>query len=130
MKILHPFCPHISEELWQKLGNKTFISLEKWPLANESKINEKFDEEEKAIEYLISDVNNVAKIINEKGKSAGKLYLYALPNETSIYLNNLKEIEKRTTLKVKVFSVSDKNKHDPENKSKKAKPGKPGIYLE
>src|SRR3989344_3356060 len=130
LKILHPFCPHISEELWQKLGNKTFISLEKWPLANESKINEKFDEEEKAIEYLISDVNNVAKIINEKGKSAGKLYLYALPNETSIYLNNLKEIEKRTTLKVKVFSVSDKNKHDPENKSKKAKPGKPGIYLE
>ena len=30
----------------------------------------------------------------------------------------------------KIFAVNDKKKYDPENKSKKAKPGKPGIYLE
>jgi len=27
-------------------------------------------------------------------------------------------------------AVNDKDKYDPENKSKKAKPGRPGIYLE
>ena len=27
-------------------------------------------------------------------------------------------------------AVNDKKKHDPENKSKRARPGKPAIYLE
>ncbi len=43
LKILHPFAPHISEELWMSLGNKKSISLEEWPeydteLAKEEKI--------------------------------------------------------------------------------------------
>ncbi len=43
LKILHPFAPHISEELWMSLGNKTSISLESWPsydseMAREEKI--------------------------------------------------------------------------------------------
>ncbi|MCX6759064.1 MAG: leucine--tRNA ligase [Candidatus Nealsonbacteria bacterium] len=29
--LLAPFAPHITEELWQKLGHKESISLEKWP---------------------------------------------------------------------------------------------------
>ncbi|MEK7647391.1 MAG: leucine--tRNA ligase [Patescibacteria group bacterium] len=31
IKILAPFAPHMSEELWEQLGNKTSIHLEKWP---------------------------------------------------------------------------------------------------
>ena len=30
---------------------------------------------------------------------------------------------------VKVFATNDKNKIDPENKAKKAKPGMPSVYL-
>jgi len=29
--LFFPFAPHISEELWQRLGHKKSISLEKWP---------------------------------------------------------------------------------------------------
>jgi leucyl-tRNA synthetase len=29
--LLAPMAPHLSEELWQKLGNKKSIFLEKWP---------------------------------------------------------------------------------------------------
>ena len=130
LKLLHPFCPHISEELWQKIGNKSFISLERWPVADEKKINPKFEKEEKIIESVINDVNNVARIIKEREKDVTKLYLYVLPNEKEVYVNNLKEIEKRTSLSIKIYSVSDKGKYDPENKTKKAKQGKPGIYLE
>ena len=75
-------------------------------------------------------MNNVVNIIKGKGKSVSKLYLYILPNETEVYKNNLMEIEKRTSLAVKIFRVNDKDKYDPGNKSKKVKPGKPGIYLE
>jgi len=130
LKILHPFCPHIAEELWSKIGNGNFISLEKWPIVDEGKINEEFDKEEKTIEETVGDVNNIVKIIGEKGRSPSKLYLYVLPKELDIYEKNIKALEKKTALSVKVFSVSDKNKYDPEKKSKKAKPGKPGIYLE
>ncbi len=31
LKILSPFAPHLAEELWQKLGHKTSITLEPWP---------------------------------------------------------------------------------------------------
>ena len=130
LKLLHPFSPHITEELWNKLGNKNFLSLEKWPVADESKINEQFEKEEKIIENVIGDVNNVVNIVKNKGKNVTKLCLYVLPNEVGIYTNNLDLIEKRTNLDAKVYSVADKGKYDPKNKSRKVKPGKPGIYLE
>ncbi|MBS3070848.1 leucine--tRNA ligase [Candidatus Pacearchaeota archaeon] len=130
IKLISPFAPHIAEELWERLGNKKFISLEKWPEVDESKINEKFEKEEEIIEKTIEDINNVVKIIKDKGKNVNKIYLYSVPNEFNIYVDNLTEIEKRTGLSAKIFVVNDKSKHDPENKSSKAKPGKPGIYLE
>jgi len=130
LKMLHVFCPHITEELWHKLGNKNFLSLEKWPEVEEKKINEQFEKEEKIIEETLNDVNNVINIIKNKGKSVSKLYIYVLPNELGIYTNNLDSIGKKTNLNTKVYSVADKSKYDPENKSRKVKPGKPGIYLE
>ncbi|MEK6840410.1 MAG: leucine--tRNA ligase [Nanoarchaeota archaeon] len=130
LKLISPFCPHIAEELWHKLGNKTFISLEKWPEAEEKKINPEFEKEEKIIDDAINDVNNVVNIVKNRGKSVAKLYLYVLPNELKIYFDNLDAIKKRTNLDAKIYSVADKGKYDPENKSRKVKPGKPGIYLE
>lgn len=130
LKLLSPFCPHITEELWSRLGNKSLLSLEKWPVADPKKINPKFEEEEKAIDSLVTDVLNVSNIIKTKGKEPKKLYIYVLPNELETYSYGLKEIEKRTELKTKIFSVADKDKLDPEGKSKKVKPGRPGIYME
>ncbi|MDR1124029.1 MAG: leucine--tRNA ligase [Elusimicrobiota bacterium] len=34
LKLLHPFAPHITDELWQNAGNKTFLLKENWPAAN------------------------------------------------------------------------------------------------
>lgn len=34
--LLSPFAPHIAEELWERLGNSTTISAQKWPDFNES----------------------------------------------------------------------------------------------
>ena len=130
IKILAPFAPHIAEEFWEKTGNKNFVSLEKWPKCDEKKINDDFEKEEKLFEELISDILNVLRIVKEKGKNPEKLFVYTIPKEMKIYENNLEEIFNRTKLKTKIFAVNDKGKHDPEEKSKKAKPGKPAIYLE
>lgn len=40
VKLLAPFAPHITEEIWQNLGHKNSIRQEKWPLSDESKIKE------------------------------------------------------------------------------------------
>jgi len=41
LKLLAPFAPHLTEELWQQLGHKTSIHNEPWPKHNPKKIIEK-----------------------------------------------------------------------------------------
>jgi len=128
-KILQPFCPHISEELWEKLGNSPFISLQKWPEADESKISPELEEAEKALEKTIEDIKNILRIVKEKSKKEQKIiYLYVLPNEISNY--PIEIISAKLGISVNIFKVNDKSKYDPEDKAKKAKPNKPGIYIE
>lgn len=38
LKILHPFAPHVTEELWKDLGNKTTLVKEMWPKADPRKM--------------------------------------------------------------------------------------------
>jgi len=128
LKLLHPFCPHITEELWEKIGNKNFISLEKWPEVEEKKINELFDKQEQAMEKLVQDIININKIIESRGEKKEKVYVYIVPNEKEFY--DIEEINKRIGKKVSIFAVNDSKKYDPNNLSKKSKPGKPGIYFE
>jgi leucyl-tRNA synthetase len=44
LKIFYPFAPHITEELWESLGNNESIIFEKWPdydpdMAEDLKVN-------------------------------------------------------------------------------------------
>lgn len=129
LKLLSPICPHIAEELWEKLEGKGFVSLAKWPEADESKIDEKLEEQEKALEKTLEDIKNIIRIVGEKsGKEIEKIYIYAIPKEVSVY--NAEHLEKKLGKKVMVFAVNDAKKYDPEGKAGKAKPGKPGIYVE
>jgi leucyl-tRNA synthetase len=128
LQLLHPFCPHITEELWEKIGNKKLISLSEWPKPEEKKINEKFDKQDAALDKIVSDILNITKIVEARGEKKEKAFVYVIPNELEFY--NETEISKRTQKQVKVFAVNNPKKHDPNNISKKTKPGKPGIYLE
>ncbi|MEM4270809.1 MAG: class I tRNA ligase family protein, partial [Candidatus Pacearchaeota archaeon] len=131
LKLFHPFCPHITEELWHNIGNKSFISLEKWPYADESKINEEFEKEEQQIEKLAEDISNILKIMKEKqGKSGENVYIYVLPKELEIYMLGKEMLEKKLGKRVKIYAVNDNKKYDPQDKAGKAKPGKPAVYVE
>jgi leucyl-tRNA synthetase len=128
LKLLAVFCPHIAEELWEKIGNSDLISLSDWPKVDETKINEKFEQEEKALEKTISDLNNLVNLMSEKGKEVGKIFIYTIPPEVEFY--DEVKLGERFGKEVKVFAINDKNKYDPDKKSLKAKPGRPAIYLE
>jgi leucyl-tRNA synthetase len=62
LKILAPITPFICEELWEKLGNKGFISLAEWPKYDESKIDESIENIEKIISNLLEDIEVVIKL--------------------------------------------------------------------
>lgn len=124
LKLLNPICPHITEELWHKLGNKTFISLEKWPICDEKKINKKIEQEEKLIEQTKNDVLNILKILNARNQKFSAIKLVAIPNEVKLYEESRDYYEKSFNAKVEVYDIKN-FKGD-----KKAKPGKPAIYVE
>ena len=125
LKLLHIFCPHITEELWEKIKGKGFISLSDWPKAG--KIDEKLLQEDDAIDKVVSDVINILKILEQKKEKKEKFSIFVIPNEIKIYLGKEKEISKRVGLEVEVFSIKDAKE---KGKQIKAKPGKPGLYLE
>ncbi len=128
LKLLAPFAPHIVDEIGSIIGEKNFLSLSDWPVADESKIDENIEKTEKMIENVISDIKNVKNIIKiEKPK----VYLYTIPSEKMIYEQNKELIGVASgTFIQAVHAVNDKIKYDPQGKSGKAKLGKPAIYLE
>jgi len=127
LKLISVFCPHVAEELWSKLGNKTFISLEKWP--KPGKINESLLKQEEVIEKLTDDIRNILRILENRGelKNKKKVKIFAVPNEVSLYRERKEKIGSAVNLKIEVFSIEDAKKT---GKIIKAKPGKPGILVE
>ena len=69
LKLLAPFAPHIAEELWSKIGNKTSIHLEKWPEYDKSLI---VDEEIELIVQINGKLRDKIKIKADLGEEEAK----------------------------------------------------------
>jgi leucyl-tRNA synthetase len=127
IKMVYPFAPHIAEEVWEKLGNRTMLAKSSWPELDKSKVNKKAEQNEDAIRKTVSDIKQILKIT---GKRAKQIYIYVIPPELKNYMTSSDELSSELNANVQVFASNDANKIDPESKAKKAKLGKPGIYLE
>jgi len=127
LKMFSVFCPHISEELWLRVG-KGFISLEKWPVADLRKIDKKLEQAEAAAERTVEDIKNILKIVEERGKAGEKVYVYVMPFELKYF--DAEKISQRVGKPVKIFAVNDPKRYDPTSKAGKSKPGKPAIFVE
>jgi len=121
LKLLSPICPHISEELWEKRGNKGFVSNSPWPEADKSKIEKKSE----GMDLNSKIIERVKGIIKKDTK---KIYVYVMPFEMGEV--DAGRISKEVGREVKVFGVNDSEKFDPEGRAKKAKPGMASVYLE
>jgi leucyl-tRNA synthetase len=126
-KIIAPFAPHLAEEIWSELKKKGFISIAEWPSVDESKILVSVEAEEQQLQKSIDDIRQILKLV---GKEAKKIFLYVIPKELEAYKSSEAFLSSEFSAKVQAFAVNDAKKYDPQNKSSKAKPGKPGIYVE
>lgn len=69
VRLLAPFAPHISEEIWHMLGNDTFVSVAKWPEADKRLINDRIEKAIEFIDAVIEDLKEVRKLL-KKGERA------------------------------------------------------------
>jgi leucyl-tRNA synthetase len=123
LKLLAPFCPHITEELWEKMGKKGFISTSKWPEADKSKVSKKGQSGGNLNSKIIENVKNILEKVG-----GNKVYVYVMPFEVEKV--DKTKVSKGVGKNVEVFAVNDSKKYDPKNKAKKAKPGMASVYLE
>ncbi|MFH1229690.1 MAG: leucine--tRNA ligase [Candidatus Aenigmatarchaeota archaeon] len=77
LKMLTPFAPHTTEEMWEALGEKEMISVQKWPEADPSKINLKEEAGEELISNIISDVEEIKKL--SKIENPMKITIFVAP---------------------------------------------------
>ncbi len=63
---LSPVIPHLAEEIWSKLGKKGFISKAKWPMVDESRIDEKAMILEDSVVKLLEDVREIMKTLQRR----------------------------------------------------------------
>lgn len=75
--LLSPVIPHICEELWEKIGEKGFVSLSKWPEVDEKKIDEIAEKNEEIIFNLLEDI----KVIIELAKVSPKKIKIIIPEK-------------------------------------------------
>ncbi len=73
--MLSPFAPHITEELWNRLGNTKSISFEKWPTYDEKKIVEDTITLAVQVNGKVRATMEVAADISEKDAQAQALEL-------------------------------------------------------
>ena len=73
--ILHPFCPHITEELWEKIKNQAFISQQEWPEYDKSKIDEQAEAAEELVQRVSKDILHIQDLANIKQPKLIKLII-------------------------------------------------------
>ncbi len=87
LKMLAPFAPFICEELWSQTGDAGFISVAKWPIFDESKVDVTAEEQENMIIDAISDTSNILKAMKITPKRV--CFYTAAPWKRQIYLKVL-----------------------------------------
>lgn len=68
LQLLAPFAPHITDELWEQIGNTESIHLSQWPMHDDA--------------YLVSDVMTIAIQVN--GKLRGEVEVATDDTEDAI----------------------------------------------
>lgn len=73
IRLMAPFIPHISEEMWNKIDGEGFVSNAPWPEYNAELIDEKVQKAEEIVQGLVNDINEIKKITDTQPE---KIHVY------------------------------------------------------
>ncbi|WP_458454951.1 leucine--tRNA ligase [Methanobrevibacter sp.] len=77
IRLLAPFTPHTSEELWSSYGGKGFVSEASWPEADDSLISAEIEKSEGLVENIIKDIAHIKQMV---GDEVSKIHIYLAPD--------------------------------------------------
>ncbi|MBN2202898.1 MAG: leucine--tRNA ligase [Candidatus Aenigmarchaeota archaeon] len=77
IKLISPVVPHIAEELWQLSGEDGFVSTEKWPEYDESKIRPEVEAAETYVDEVVKDIEEVKRLA--KIENPQKVTIFVAP---------------------------------------------------
>jgi leucyl-tRNA synthetase len=100
VKLLAPFAPHLSEELWQRLGNSGTISFASWPEYDPAKV-------QRAVVTVVGQVNGKVRVRIEVDTDTDEKKLIELVKSDEKILSyiNGKEIIKEIAIKNKLVNI-------------------------
>lgn len=95
IKLLSPFAPYFCEEVWEIMGNNSYVSLAQWPEINQSKIILKSEDNERLIQSIIFDIQKITKVTKMVPK---KISIYTASNiKCTLYRKILDRIQRQAT---------------------------------
>jgi leucyl-tRNA synthetase len=65
-KLLHPITPHMTEEIWEILGNKGYLSLKSWPTPDTSILTKENEFKWNLMANTIDDIKNIKQVLNKE----------------------------------------------------------------
>lgn len=123
LKLLHPFMPYITEEIWQALPSRTeALIISNWPVYDESLL---FESEESAVDYIeeaIVKIRNIRAEMNIENSKKSNTIIYTensdikeiFEKNSSIllnlgYSNSISIVDEKEDTKDNVVIVLDKS---------------------
>ncbi len=78
IKLLTPVMPHLCEEIWERLGSISFVSLENWPIPDEKFIDENIEKAMEVVTQTINDIKEIKGLL--KDKKIGTVHIFVSPD--------------------------------------------------
>lgn len=75
VRLLSPFIPHLSEEIWDVMGMDGFVSRADWPEVEERFIDEVAEFNEKYLKSILGDVGNIIEVTGIEGLEKVNIYV-------------------------------------------------------
>ena len=104
--MIHPFMPHITEELWHVLQlkpDKELLSLQKWPTQENKFVDNKLDNSFQQLFEIIRLIRNLRAELGLKPSEKGPVYLISDNDELIDFLKTLVDDIQTLTKSSEVF---------------------------
>jgi len=92
LKMIHPFMPFVTEEIWNHIHANKYLSLEAWPKVEKLSIQPTIEIDMQKIMKVISSIRDIRSTWNIKNTQPINCYLIAPKNKDFMLLNNSRNL--------------------------------------